>query len=73
MKYIYSEHYREDPIEEVEAALVFNSLDSLQITFAARLDNEQRRVPQDTEAIERIKEQQQYIGSLATQESLDAA
>ena len=73
MKYISSEHYREDPLQEVEAAfLAGNSPESLKTTFDARLQSEVRHMPPDSEAIERIQMQLAHIGALSTQVEIAA-
>ncbi len=73
MKYISSEHYREDPRQEVEAAfLAGNSPGSLKSTFEARLQSEVLHMPPDADAIQRIQEQLAHIGALSTQVEIAA-
>jgi SPX domain protein involved in polyphosphate accumulation len=72
MKYTYSEHYRENPYEEVDSALSNNDLESVQETFYSRLSAEATQIPQDAEAIERIQQQLEYLGSVALQSTMVA-
>ena len=68
MKYTTSEHYRECPYEEIDAALsAGNSLDSTRFTIESRLNAETHRRPPDTEAVQRIQRQLAHINALSTQ------
>lgn len=73
MRYTASEHYREDPYEEVEAALAAgNAPDRIVTTFEARLSTESRSIPRDAEAIERVQLQLAHLATLAAQVEIAA-
>ena len=65
MEYFYSDHYREDPYDEVEAALAAgNNSESVRATLEARLLTEDIRKPRDEAALQRIEQQLAHIASI---------
>ncbi len=61
-EYTSSQHYRDDPEEEVKAALeAGNTTDSIRDTLEARQQTEERRKPRDEEALRRIGAQIAYL------------
>lgn len=61
-EYTSSQHYRDDPEEEVKAALAAgNTTDSVRDTLEARQQTEERREPRDEEAIKRLIVQKNYL------------
>ena len=64
VEYTSSQHYREDPTEEVEAALAANGRESVSNTLDARLQTEESRQPRDEDAIRRILAQRAYLDQL---------
>jgi hypothetical protein len=67
MDYRYSEHYKEDLHEEIDAALAANSPSSVETTLETRLLTESRQAMTDVEAIQRIEQQLAYL-ALVTSE-----
>ncbi len=68
MKYTSSEHYKEDPFEEVGSALAAgNSVERVRATYEARRSTESMHIPPDTEAIQRIEQQLAHIASLGAE------
>lgn len=67
MRYQNSIHFREDPYEEVDAALSANCVNSVQQTLENRLLTEENYTPPNAPEIERLKQQLEYIGSLAVE------
>lgn len=73
MIYNNSEHYRENPYQEVEEALsAGNTPDSVKNTFEARLLCETNYSPPDTEAIVRIQQQLAHLANLGSQVEIAA-
>jgi hypothetical protein len=72
MEYFYSEHYREEPLDEIDAALTANSAVSVKETLEARLLTENKHARLDNEAIDRIQQQLAYV-ALLTDETKVAA
>ncbi len=68
MRYHNSNHFREDPAEEINAALAAgNSYMSVQSTIEARLQTEQNYAPIDYAEIDRLNIQLSHLGNLALQ------
>lgn len=61
MKYHNSIHFREDPIHEIEAAMVANSTESILGTLMARLSTEEALLPRNEHEIERIQQQLAHL------------
>lgn len=68
MEYRHSEHYREEPFDEIEAALSVNSAESVRETLEARLSTENKRSRLDMESIERIEQQLAYVALISSEE-----
>lgn len=69
MKYHGSEHFRQDPIEEVEAALLAgNPAESVQQTLERRLMTEEASGRLNEQEIHRLQTQLGYVGRLAVSE-----
>lgn len=70
MEYTTSSHYREDPFEEIDAALdAGNTPESVEATLQARLAIEQRRAYRSPDATARLEQQLAYLGGAGLTES----
>jgi len=65
MKYHNSIHFREDPYQEVDAALAANTPESVEETLRRRLLTEQQQTPLNEYESQRARQQLEYLGALA--------
>ncbi len=66
-RYYLSDHFRDDPCEEVNAALAANPMESIKATLTGRMAVEIWQKRPDIDAIERVQQQLKHLVNISNE------